>query len=131
MRISGCGTVTAAIAAALIITGCGGHSAAVRPAVATTAAATITAPAGCAQAALVTAAIRSDLHADPSGTKAALRQLQNLENSLPPGQLQADVSLAALDLAKFRVEMLYGFNAARTARHFAASLDKIGADCGR
>ncbi len=129
MRISGCGTVSAAIAAALIITGCGGHSAAARPAAATTAVAT--APAGCPQAALVAAAIRSNLHADPSGTKAALRQLQDLENSLPSGQLQADVSLAALDLAKFRAEMLYGFNAARTARHFAGSLDKIGADCGR
>lgn len=95
-------------------------------------AATVTpdANSGCGQAALIIAAVRSNLHADPSGTALALHQIQSLARTLPDEQPRLDIDHAALDLALFREYMLMGGPAAHAAKSFAADLNKITAECG-
>jgi hypothetical protein len=106
----------------------GHHPSAVKS-VRTTRAATATAPAGCQQTRLVTAAISSNLRADPGGTAVAFHQLRDLARSLPSAQLKLDVDKAALDLAFFREYAAMGGPAARAAKNFAADLSRIKAEC--
>lgn len=78
---------------------------------------------------MVTAAIRSNLHADPSGTGVALRQIEALSRSLPLATLKLDVDRAALDLALFRQYAEMGGPAVSAVKRFAADLNRIEADC--
>jgi len=58
-----------------------------------------------------------------------MRQLTALGKSLPPNTLKVDVDRAALDIALFRQYVLMGGPAAKAAKHFAADLQRIQADC--
>ncbi len=90
---------------------------------------TAAAPAGCQQTRLVTAAISSNLRANPGATAVALSQLRDLARSLPLAQLRLDIDKAVVDLAFFREYMAMGGPATQAARDFAADLGRIRADC--
>jgi hypothetical protein len=122
--------LAAALAAVLSLAACG-HSA--TDAAATASAAATHAPSlppGCQQRLLVTSAIRNHLQTEPSDVKGALRQLNDLRDSMPAGQQQVDVSLAALALARFQLDAAMGQPAASDAKAVGRALSKISRDCG-
>jgi len=131
-------TKVAAIAAAAVIAASGiaatawavtGHHPSAARSVKTTQATAATTPPGCQQARLVTAAISSNLRANPGGTAIAFHQLRDLARSLPATQLKLDIDKAALDLALFRQYAAMGGPATRAAKDFAADLGQIRTEC--
>lgn len=122
-----------AAASALALAACGHSGTPPVHATATPAAATTHTPSlppGCQQALLATAAIRKHLQTDPSDVKGALRQLDGLRDSMPTGQQQVDVALAAVALARFQADTAFGQPVAADAKAVGRSLSKISKDCG-